>query len=73
MTTTQRPASLTPEFLDSLVQRVPGTTGNTWKLTEVYTGDLLVELPQSSPADIKQAFDAARAAQQDVVTTTRGG
>lgn len=61
---TQRPASLTPEFLDGLVQRVPGTTGNTWKLTEVYTGDLLVELPQSSPSDIAQAFDTARAAQQ---------
>lgn len=61
---TQRPASLTPEFLDGLVQRVPGTTGNTWKLTEVYTGDLLVELPQSSPSDIAQAFDTARAAQK---------
>ena len=60
----QRPASLTPEFLDSLVRRVPGTTGNTWKLTEVYTGDLLVELPQSSPSDIAKAFDDARAAQQ---------
>ena len=64
MTTTRRPASLTPEFLDSLVKRVPGTTGNTWKLTEVYTGDLLVELPQSSPSDIAKAFDDARAAQQ---------
>lgn len=62
--TTQRPASLTPEFLDSLVTRVPGSTGNTWKLTEVYTGDLLVELPQSSPSDIAQAFDTARAAQR---------
>ncbi|MDX6231363.1 MAG: succinate-semialdehyde dehydrogenase / glutarate-semialdehyde dehydrogenase [Nocardioidaceae bacterium] len=61
---TARPASLTPEFLDGLVRRVPGTTGNTWKLTEVYTGDLLVELPQSSPSDIKQAFSDARAAQQ---------
>ena len=60
----QRPASLTPEFLDSLVRRVPGTTGNTRKLTEVYTGDLLVELPQSSPSDIAKAFDDARAAQQ---------
>lgn len=63
MTTIERPERLTPKFLDGLVQRVPGTTGNTWKLTEVYTGDLLVELPQSSPADIAQAFDAAREAQ----------
>jgi succinate-semialdehyde dehydrogenase/glutarate-semialdehyde dehydrogenase len=61
--TTARPASLTPDFLDSLVERVPGSTGNTWKLTEVYTGDLLVELPQSSESDIVQAFATARAAQ----------
>lgn len=47
----KRPASVTPEFLEKLVARVPGSTGNTWKLTEVYTGDLLVELPQSSPED----------------------
>ncbi len=59
-----RPSTLTPEFLESLVRRVPGSTGNTWKLTEVYTGDLLVELPQSSPEDIQQAFVDARAAQQ---------
>ncbi|MDR7085342.1 acyl-CoA reductase-like NAD-dependent aldehyde dehydrogenase [Aeromicrobium panaciterrae] len=61
---TTRPASLTPEFLDSLVKRVPGSTGNTWKLTEVYTGDLLVELPQSSEADIVKASADARAAQE---------
>lgn len=63
-TKTLRPPSLTAEFLDGLVQRVPGETGNTWKLTEVYTGDLLVELPQSSETDIAQAFGDARAAQQ---------
>ncbi|MGH3458602.1 succinic semialdehyde dehydrogenase [Aeromicrobium sp.] len=60
----RRPTSLTAELLEGLVQRVPGTTGNTWKLTEVYTGDLLVELPQSSETDIGQAFADARAAQQ---------
>ena len=32
------------------------TSGGTWKLTEVYTGELLVELPQSTPADIERAF-----------------
>ena len=60
----RRPKSLTPDFLEGLVKRVPGSTGNTWKLTEVYTGDLLVELPQSSESDIEQAFADARAAQQ---------
>ena len=61
---TQRPAALTNAFLEGLVQRVPGSTGNSWKLTEVYTGDLLVELPQSSPEDVAQAFQTSRNAQQ---------
>jgi len=61
----QRPASLTDAFLERLVSRVPSTSGGSWKLTEVYTGDLLVELPQSTPADIEQAFATARAAQRE--------
>src|SRR5690349_15106876 len=60
----KRPASLTPAFLDGLVKRVPGSTGNTWKLTEVYTGDLLVELPQSSEQDVVDAVAASRTAQE---------
>jgi aldehyde dehydrogenase (NAD+)/succinate-semialdehyde dehydrogenase/glutarate-semialdehyde dehydrogenase len=52
----QRPASITDAFLRQLVSRVPSTAGGTWKLTEVYTGEVLVELPQSTPADIEQAF-----------------
>ena len=59
----QRPATLTDSFLSGLVARVPGSDGATWKLTEVYTGELLVELPQSTPADIEQAFATAREAQ----------
>ncbi|GAA4379224.1 succinic semialdehyde dehydrogenase [Nocardioides caricicola] len=61
--TLQRPASITDAFLEKLVQRVPSTSGGTWKLTEVYTGEVLVELPQSTPEDIEQAFRTARAAQ----------
>ncbi|QIX25678.1 succinate-semialdehyde dehydrogenase (NADP(+)) [Nocardioides sp. JQ2195] len=61
----QRPASVTDDFLDRLVSRVPSTAGGTWKLTEVYTGDVLVELPQSTPADIESAFAASRAAQAE--------
>ena len=60
----QRPASITNAFLEKLVARVPSTSGGTWKLTEVYTGDLLVELPQSTPADIEAAFATAREAQR---------
>ncbi|UMG93481.1 succinic semialdehyde dehydrogenase [Nocardioides sp. TF02-7] len=61
---TTRPATLTDDLLERLVARVPGTTGATWKLTEVYTGDVLVELPQSTPDDIERAFHEARAAQR---------
>ena len=58
-----RPASVTPGFLQGLVSRVAGSGGATWPLTEVYTGELLVELPQSTPHDIEQAFVRARRAQ----------
>jgi len=61
----QRPASITDAFLKRLVSRVPSTAGGTWKLTEVYTGEVLVELPQSTPADIEQAFATARTAQRE--------
>ncbi|WP_372729157.1 succinic semialdehyde dehydrogenase [Nocardioides sp.] len=74
MTLTQnrpvRPASLTEAFLAKLVSRVQSSGGGTWRLTEVYTGDLLVELPQSSPADIQRAFTEARAAQRGWAATS---
>ena len=60
-----RPASVTDAFVADLVRRVPSSSGNSWKLTEVYTGDVVVELPQSSPADIADAFVRARAAQAE--------
>jgi succinate-semialdehyde dehydrogenase/glutarate-semialdehyde dehydrogenase len=63
--TPKRPESLTDQFLESLVARVPSTSGGTWKLTEVYTGDVLVELPQSTPDDIEAAYAAAREAQRE--------
>lgn len=59
-----RPASTTEAVLRRLVARVPGSSGAPWKLTEVYTGETLVDLPQSTPADIEQAFAVAREAQQ---------
>ncbi|GAB2969414.1 succinic semialdehyde dehydrogenase [Nocardioides montaniterrae] len=64
MSTPTRPATLTDELLEGLVARVPGRTGATWKLTEVYTGEVLVELPQSTPEDIADAFAEARKAQE---------
>jgi succinate-semialdehyde dehydrogenase/glutarate-semialdehyde dehydrogenase len=61
----QRPASVTDDFLRQLVARVPSSDGGSWKLTEVYTGELLVELPQSTSADIERAFATARSAQAE--------
>ena len=63
--TRTRPATLDDAFLERLVSRVPSTSGGTWKLTEVYTGEVLVELPQSTPADVEWAFAAAREAQHE--------
>ncbi|KQZ75487.1 succinic semialdehyde dehydrogenase [Nocardioides sp. Root151] len=60
-----RPVSVTDAFLQQLVARVPSTSGGTWKLTEVYTGEVLVELPQSTPDDITAAFEASRRAQAE--------
>ena len=64
-TRTGLPASLTDELLTRLTARVPSSTGETWKLTEVYTGEVLVELPQSTPEDIEGAYAKARAAQRE--------
>ena len=59
-----RPASVTPELLARLTARVASDGSRTpWALTEVYTGETLVELPQSTPSDIERAFAEARAAQ----------
>ncbi|WP_205473756.1 succinic semialdehyde dehydrogenase [Nocardioides sp. SYSU D00038] len=58
-----RPASITDRFLQGLVSRVQGSAAPPWPLTEVYTGEVLVDLPQSTPTDIERAFAAARAAQ----------
>ncbi len=57
------PASITDDLLARLTGRVASSGGATWKLTEVYTGEVIVALPQSSPADIEAAFRKARHAQ----------
>lgn len=60
-----RPAFVTDALVRDLVSRVPSTAGGTWKLTEVYTGEVVVELPQSTPADIEGAFAEARRVQAE--------
>jgi len=64
-----RPKSLTDDLLHELVARVPSSSGGTWKLTEVFTGEALVDLPQSTPPDIEAAFTASRRAQADWAAT----
>ena len=59
------PASITDELLSTLTGRVAASGGDTWKLQEVYTGEVITALPQSSPADIAGAFDTARQAQAE--------
>jgi succinate-semialdehyde dehydrogenase / glutarate-semialdehyde dehydrogenase len=65
----RRPDWITEDLLSELVSRVPSSTGASWKLTEVYTGEVLVALPQSSPEDVERAAAAGRAAQHEWAAT----
>jgi succinate-semialdehyde dehydrogenase/glutarate-semialdehyde dehydrogenase len=62
--TLTRPATITDELLDRITARVVSSGGGVWKLTEVYTGEVITTLPQSSPKDIEAAFARAREAQR---------
>ena len=62
---TSLPASITDELLTRLTSRVPSSSGETWKLTEVYTGEVITALPQSSARDVADAYAAARRAQRE--------
>ena len=64
MTTPTRPASLTDALLDKLTAMVVSTGGATYKHVEVYTGEPIVALPQSTPEDVVTAYAEARQAQQ---------
>ncbi|MFF0489463.1 succinic semialdehyde dehydrogenase [Nocardia sp. NPDC004068] len=73
-TTTQGGATtLPPRITQALIDRltaivVAGTGGETrepYPLTEVYTGDVVGALPQSTPGDVAEAAAEARAAQRD--------
>jgi acyl-CoA reductase-like NAD-dependent aldehyde dehydrogenase len=57
------PASITPALLTQLTGMVATTTGRTVPVVEVYTGDPIVDLPQSSPEDVASAYAEAREAQ----------
>jgi succinate-semialdehyde dehydrogenase/glutarate-semialdehyde dehydrogenase len=57
------PSSVTPELLTKLTDMVVSTSGRSYPVTEVYTGDKVVDLPQSDPADVETAYATAREAQ----------
>jgi len=57
------PASIDDALLTRLTGMVAASGGATHKLTEVYTGEVITALPQSTPADVEQAYARARAAQ----------
>ena len=58
--TLDRPASITDELLDSITSRVVSTGGGVWKLTEVYTGEVITTLPQSTPGGHRDAPSSVR-------------
>src|SRR5689334_10487394 len=64
MTPARLPASIDEALLARLTGAIAADGASTYKLTEVYTGELICELPQSSTADIARAYDDARAAQR---------
>jgi len=57
------PSSLTPDLLARLTGMVVSTSGRTYPLTEVYTGEKVLDLPQSSPEDVETAYATSRKAQ----------
>ncbi|MFC9994817.1 succinic semialdehyde dehydrogenase [Nocardia sp. NPDC127526] len=75
MSTTQSGsrAKLPPRITESLVNRLTamvaagqaGETREPYDMIEVYTGDIVGQLPQSSPEDVRAAVATSRAAQKE--------
>ncbi len=59
------PASIDDALLNRLTGLITASGSATHKLTEVYTGEVITALPQSTPADVERAFVDARAAQRE--------
>ena len=55
------PASITNDVLTKLTGMIAASGGATYKLTEVYTGEVITALPQSSPEDIESRRTPRRA------------
>jgi aldehyde dehydrogenase (NAD+)/succinate-semialdehyde dehydrogenase/glutarate-semialdehyde dehydrogenase len=59
------PATLTDALLSELTGMIRSTGGETHKLVEVFTGEIITALPQSTPADVEAAYADARVAQKE--------
>ena len=59
-----RPAVVNDDTIKRLTSMIVSTSGRTYNHTEVYTGETITALPQSSPEDVVTAFGEARKAQQ---------
>ena len=58
------PASITEDLLADLTGMIRSTGGATYKLLEVYSGNVITALPQSTPEDVEAAYADARKAQE---------
>ena len=65
MSTLTRPATLTDELLDRITARVVSTGGGVWKLTEVYTGEVITDPAAVEPGGHRDRVRPAREAQQE--------
>jgi len=59
-----RPAVVNDDTIGRLTSMIVSTSGKTYNHTEVYTGETITALPQSSPEDVVSAFAEARKAQK---------
>ena len=57
------PASITEELLSKLKGLITSSGASTYDLLEVYTGEVITKLPQSTADDVAKAFEQSRAAQ----------
>ncbi|OLF17786.1 succinic semialdehyde dehydrogenase [Actinophytocola xanthii] len=64
-----RPPALTDELLTRLRDRVAAQGDATFTTTAVFTGGTLATLPESSPADVRAAYDRAAAVQPEWAAT----
>ncbi|MBB6169985.1 aldehyde dehydrogenase (NAD+)/succinate-semialdehyde dehydrogenase/glutarate-semialdehyde dehydrogenase [Nocardiopsis mwathae] len=63
-------SALDPATVERLTRRVAGTSGRSTTTTAPFTGKPLAELPESTAADVRDAFQRARTAQRAWATAS---